>query len=184
MANIKCGDANNPAGPYLKANGTPCNNPVVGNTWRCYMHGGATPAAKMKAEMAMALLRVPAIELLYKVMETESKTIDQFLEDTCAVCGYPKGDVEEKEALIKSCLSATKAAQTVLDRTGMGPSATLTVKQSDGDFDLRVLTPDEKARMIALFAQFRALKEEVRRRILIGSTSALPTVTVEDVTEE
>lgn len=177
---MKCGDANNPGGVGLTEAGDPCGMHVIKGTFRCFMHGGNTPAAKHKAETAMALLRFPAIEMLYKVIRALESTIDQFLEDSCVTCGYPKGDAEEKDTLIRACRTAAQACASVLDRTGLGVKSTLEVKQSDGDLDPRQLTEDEKTRMIALLAQVRALKEEIRTR-MHGSTYG---VGASDATEQ
>lgn len=145
--------------------GRPCKNVVVPGTTRCYMHGGHSPMAKIKAEQTLALLRVPAIESIFHSLEALNKTVEQFMEDTCATCGYPRGNVEEKEALIKAARGAIQGAAAVLDRTGLGPRAVLEVRQSDGDLDLSLLTDEEKGRMIALLAQLRALKQEIRTRL-------------------
>jgi hypothetical protein len=170
---MQCGDPLNPAGPVIRENGKPCKNVVMPGATRCAMHGGKTPIAQWKAQQAMSLLRVPAIESVYTAMEALTGIIEQFQEDTCAACGYPKGDIEEKEALIKACVGAAKTVSIVLDRTGMGPRSTLEIKQSDGDLNLHALTQDERSRMVALLAQLRALKQEIRER-LVGAATAVP----------
>lgn len=129
------------------------------------MHGGSTPVAKFKAEMAMAMLRMPAIEALHEVLELQLTITRQFQENTCPTCGYPKGDTDELQAIAKVISVIVRQAQTILDRTGIAPRAILEVKQSDGDFDLKALTDDERSRMMALLGELRAVKEEVRRRI-------------------
>jgi len=158
---MKCGDPNNPSGPGHKANGDLCNATVVQGTFRCYLHGGASPTAKFKAETAMALLRMPAIEALHRILA-------QWEGNTCATCGFPSGDTDERRLIVRTC-------QTVLDRCGMGPHATFEVKQSDGDFDPKLLTGDERSRMIGLLAQLREIKADVRARLNQQAFGAAPT---------
>jgi hypothetical protein len=162
---MQCGDPNNPGGPCVKANGHPCTNNVVPGTFRCHMHGGKAPIAKFKAEQAMALLRYPAIEVLNTTMERLNEIVVQSGLPMCAACGFPVKSIEELEAVIKACISTAKVCQTILDRTGMGPTSKVEVVQSDGTLDLNLLTEDELGRMTALFAQYDALKEEIRQRL-------------------
>jgi len=149
----------------LRNNGKDCKNTCKPGFTVCHMHGGGTPTAKAAAEKALALLRVPAVEALYKAMESLVQTIDQFDEDTCATCGYPRGDAEEKEALIRACRSLSQTCSMVLDRTGLGPRSTLEIKQSDGDFDIKALTDHEREQMMQLLGMLRALKQSVKDRI-------------------
>lgn len=148
-----------------RKNGLPCKNACQPGFTVCYLHGANSPVIKAKAEQQLALLRMPAIEALYKVMESLNRTIDQFDEDTCATCGYPRGDAEEKEALIKACRSLAQTCGLVLDRVGLGPRATLEVKQSDGNLDLNAFTEQERYEMMGLLAQLRALKQSVKNRV-------------------
>lgn len=122
----------------------------------------------------MALLRMPAIESLQYVLELLNTTLEQLTKNTCAACGYPVGDLDEKEALIKAAGRLAQAATQVLDRTGMGPSAVLDVRQSDGDFNLAQLTLDEKTEFAKLLGQFKHLKLQVRERIAQQSGMPLP----------
>lgn len=160
-----CGCINNPMGPGHRANGDVCGNSVVPGTHKCHMHGGSTPQAKLKAEQAMALLRMPGIEAMHEILETMMQVVRQFGENTCPTCGYPKGDTDEIHAVSKVAAVVVRQVQTILDRTGIPARATLEVKQSDGDLDLRALTEQERGAMIALFAQLRELKEAARARI-------------------
>lgn len=126
---------------------------------RCNLHGGANPSAKIKAEQMMAIARLPAIEALYTI-------IDRFMAQTCAACGYPSGDTDEARAVIQAC-------KTVLDRAGMGPSATLELtKQSDGDINLELLTLEERAALVGLLAQIKEIKDNVRKRQEIGAPAS------------
>lgn len=162
---MKCGDATNPGGIGRKKNGDPCGNEAMPGTFRCYMHGGSSPAAKLKAEQSMALLRMPAIETLYLALMSLNKVMEQFQDDTCAACGYPKGDLHEKEALIKACRSSAMTASQILDRTGLGPSSSLEIKQSDGDLNLAAWTEAERAKLVEYTAGFKLLKEAVKTRL-------------------
>jgi hypothetical protein len=129
------------------------------------MHGGAGPSAKTKAEAALALARMPAIEALYRSTEVLRITVEQFMEDTCATCGYPKGDADEKKMLIRACRNLASVCTSVLDRTGMGPHASLEIKQNDGDLDPRTFTDDERQNMVALLAQLKTQKQAIRARL-------------------
>lgn len=171
----RCGDPNNPGGPGKRNDGRPCKMQVIPGSTRCFMHGGQSPAAKIKAETQLALIRMPAIETLYRAMELLDKMIEQALDDTCTACGYPKWhDVEERAEAIKACRVVGQNVAAILDRTGLGPSSKLQVTQdTDSDLDLRHLTDDERSRMLALFAQYRALKEEIKMR-LHGTAFGVP----------
>ena len=141
-----------------KANGDPCGREVRAGFTRCNMHGGATPAAKIKAEQALALARMPAIESLHTIL-------DQFSSQTCGACGFPKGDAEEKRVVIS-------AARAVLDRTGMGPQSVVELTaQSDGAIDVALLTEEERARLLAALAEIKDIKASVRLRQM-GETPA------------
>ncbi len=156
----------------MKSNGSPCGNKVVPGMTRCAIHGGMSPVAVYRAQQQLALLRIPAIEVMFNALETLNRVIDQFNEDTCVTCGYPKtrnDGVKEIEYVVKACVGAARTVSAILDRTGIGPTTTLEVKQSDGNFDLRHLTPSEKFRLVELLAQIRALKKEVRDRVLASS---------------
>ena len=77
----------------------------------CTIHGGKSPLAIAAANQALLAARVPAAELLFEVIEWWRRT-------TCETCGLPKGDPSP----------AIRAAIAVLDRTGLGPTANLTVE--------------------------------------------------------
>jgi hypothetical protein len=100
----------------------------------------------------LAIARMPACEALYDIIE-------QSQHDPCAACGYPKHDTDEQKVIIR-------AAQVILDRTGMGPRSTVEqVKQTDGDLDLELLTDEEMARMDFLLGELKTFKEGVRARL-------------------
>lgn len=146
MPGAKCGDFGG-----LNAVGDPCKRDVKPGMTRCNLHGGASPASKIKAEQAMALLRMPAIETLYRIVEQAER-------NTCTSCGYPTGDTDEKRMLVRAC-------QTILDRAGMGPHATLELTtQSDGPMNFDLLTLEERAELLELIARMKALKATLRAR--------------------
>lgn len=148
---MKCGDAINPAGPYICASGRPCGRDVRPGFTRCNLHGGNNPAAKIKAEQLMAQCRMPAIESLFSIIE-------QFQNNTCATCGFPIGDTDEKRMIVRTC-------QTILDRSGMGPHAVLEIaRQTDGDLNLDALQPGERGELLAHLAQIKEIKDRVRTR--------------------
>lgn len=135
----------------MTRHGKPCQRDCAAGFTRCSKHGARLPEAKIKAEQALALARMPAIEALHDIVE-------QFAENPCAMCGYPIGDAEEKRMVIQ-------AARAVLDRTGMGPHSVIELtKQTDGDIDLALMTEDERGQVLASLAVIREVKAAVRAR--------------------
>lgn len=162
---MTCGDYGG-----LNSHGDPCSRSVKAGFTRCNLHGGNGAAAKIKAEQAMALLRMPAIETLYRILEQSEK-------QTCPTCGFPAGDTDEKRMLVRAC-------QTILDRTGMGPHATLEITaQSDGSpINLDMLSLEEREELLLCLAKVRAIKAAVRSRqlgALADAPAALPDVVVQ-----
>jgi hypothetical protein len=142
-----CGDN----GGVRISSGEPCKMRVVKGTTRCFLHGGVAPQSKIKAEMALALVRVPAVQVLHAIIE-------QYMDTQCATCGYPTGDNDAQRTVIQ-------AAKATLDRTGMGPSSKVELTtQSDGALNLELLTPDERAEMLALGMRIQEIKDRVRAR--------------------
>lgn len=133
---------------------------------RCNLHGGANPAAKIKAEQMLAQSRLPACEALYEI-------IDNWQRDTCPTCLHPSGDIDKQKVIIR-------AAQVILDRSGLGPRATIEVaKQTDGDLDLDLMTDEEMTRLDFLLTELKTFKESVRVRlnaIADLTPTALPTI--------
>lgn len=130
--------------------------------------------------MAMALLRMPAIEAIHESLDTLMGVIRQFGETACPTCGYPTGDLEQITAVARVASVIINQAKLVLDRAGLPARAVLDVRQSDGDLDLRALTDEERARMMGLLAELRELKEAVRLRIHGTLTGNLATDEDED----
>ena len=172
---VLCGDLTNPGGVGRKSNGEPCRNPTVPGMFRCYIHGGASPLAKIKAENSMALLRMPAVEALHKVLEVLNQTLDQLIDNVCLTCGYPRGETDEKEALVRACRTLAQTSSAILDRTGLGPRATLEIKQSDGDLDLTTMLPEERQELMMHLVAIKQLKARMRER-LHGLAFGLPEV--------
>ena len=57
-----------PCGAMSRRTGEPCKRvPSFGFT-RCFLHGGASPGAKLAAERALAIARLPAIETLHQII--------------------------------------------------------------------------------------------------------------------
>jgi hypothetical protein len=162
---------NNPNGVGHKATGEPCNSIAEKATFRCHVHGGKTPVALYKAKEAMALLRLPAIESLHHSLSVLTKILEQYEMGTCLACGFPSGDVDEIQAVAKACSVIVRQAQTVLDRTEIGPKATLEITRPETDLDLDQLTEAERARLATLYAEFKGLKEDVRQRLFGQSSS-------------
>jgi hypothetical protein len=146
-----------------KTNGMPCKRQVAPGFTRCNLHGGANPAAKIKAEQMLAQARLPACEALYDIIEGWQR-------DRCAVCGYPSNDTDMLKTIIR-------AAQVILDRSGLGPRATLEVaKQTDGDLNLDLLTDEELAEMDGLLAQMKHLKDRIHARLHAAQGLPLPSL--------
>jgi hypothetical protein len=142
---MKCGDHGG-----LTSQGAPCKREVAAGLTRCNLHG-ATAGAKIKAELMLAQSRLPVCEALYSI-------VDQFLTATCPTCNYPSGDPEAQRTIIR-------AAQVILDRTGMGPTSKVEVTpQSEGSVPLDLLTNDERAELIGLLARVKEIKDAVRAR--------------------
>lgn len=144
----RCGDSGG-----LNAWGEPCQRFVKNGYTRCPLHGALQPSAVAKAEFALALARMPAIAHLHERLE-------QFSQDRCPTCGYPKADTEQVRAEISLC-------KTILDRTGMPPRVSVeVVKKNDDGFDAEQLTTEERRRMIQLVAEIKQIKALVRARLL------------------
>lgn len=119
----------------------------------CPAHGGQAPQTIKKAERLLIVARLPAIEALLDI-------VDQYNSETCAECGYPIHDVEEKRVI-------ERVARTIFDRTGLPAKATIEVKdeRKAEDMDLGLLTPAELAELDVLLAGMAALKVRVRDRL-------------------
>lgn len=150
----------------LTVRGKNCNNDVVPGTNRCYIHGGAAPATLLKAQVQLAALRNPAIDILFNSIIALDQTMEKLQSVQCAACGFPELDTKSTEALIKAAAAAGKTCSMILDRTGLGPRATLEIKQSDGDLDWDHLLVSEQEELLALMTQWEDLKRRIHERLL------------------
>lgn len=142
-------------GSLQTQSGLPCRrSPAPGYTV-CYKHGARVPSTIAKAERSLALLRMPAIEALMDI-------IDQWMENTCELCGYPRrGETEDKRVIVQT-------AKLILDRTGLGPRATLDVnarRTDDGEALVEHMTDAEREQLRGLIDQVNILKAAVRGRL-------------------
>jgi hypothetical protein len=140
---MKCGHPS-------RLTGAPCQRDVAPGFNRCYLHGGATPGAKLAAERALAVARMPAIEALHQILHDWDAA-------KCQVCGRP--NFENAHPVIRAAIA-------ILDRAGFGPKATLEVTKPEQDgLDVDQLNPAERAELLALLAGLDDLKERVRLRL-------------------
>jgi len=137
---------------FIKWNGVQCSREATNDRdKRCSTHGNRGAAAKTVSQQALAMARMPACEALYDI-------IDNWDRARCPKCLLPDSSTKMLRTIIH-------AAQVVLDRTGMGPRSTVELQaQSDGDFNLELMLPDERAELFALTARFKELKARIRAR--------------------
>ena len=139
---------------FIKWNGAQCSREAVdARDGRCayHNHQGRGAAAKTVSQQALAMARMPACEALYDI-------IDNWDRARCPRCLLP----DSSSAMLRTII---RAAEVVLDRTGMGPRSTVELTaQSDGDVNLELMLPDERAEFFALVARFKELKARVRLR--------------------
>lgn len=141
----------------LKANGDPCMRDIAPGFTRCNLHGAKNASAKIKAEHALAIARLPACEALYSIL-------DQWEHATCVTCGYPSGDVDTLKMIVRTC-------QVILDRSGMGPRSTVEhLSKGDDDFNLELLLPAELIELDRLLLDMSEFKARVQNRIAAGPT--------------
>jgi hypothetical protein len=151
-------------GSLETSDGYPClRHPAIGFNV-CTAHGGrSSTVAKQEAERLLAGARIPAVRYLLEQME-------QARQDPCPTCGYPRLSVKER----KRCDTlATK----ILDRTGMGPKATLQLERpadDTQDLDLDALTADELTEFDELMAGLESLKSRVVARKASIAVAAIP----------
>lgn len=148
-------------GVRTRSQGLPCKvRPNFGHG-RCRKHGAMAPESLAKSERALAVARMPAIEAVLDLL-------DQYNSQTCGTCGYPLHDVESKRTMLT-------AAKLVLDRTGLGPKATLQVngpQADDTDALIEVMTVEQREEVAAIVARLDAIKAEVRARIARAQAQA------------
>lgn len=143
--------ADNRCGSLETHDGYPCpRRPAVGYTV-CQIHGGSDVAvAKHEAERLLATGRIHAV----RWMLTE---IEQAMKDPCPECGYPRNSAKDKKRL-------DALATKILDRTGLGPKATLTIEaqQKADDLDLSTLLAEE----LVMFDELMQALDKLRERVL------------------
>jgi hypothetical protein len=141
-------------GARTRQTGLPCRiQPFFGDV-RCRKHGSKLPESLAKSERALAIARMPAIEAVLDLLE-------QYNAHRCDACGFPLHDVENRRTMLT-------AAKMVLDRTGLGPKATLQVngpQADDTDALIEVMTPEQREEVAGLVTRLDAIKAEVRARI-------------------
>jgi hypothetical protein len=115
----------------LTSSGTPCRRACLRGGVKCALHGGASPDALRVATETLIGARVLAARVLLEVM-------DNWTADLCDTCGRPKGDP----------IPVIRAAQLVLDRTGLGPTSTLTVDHATGGASYARWMTQEQARTV------------------------------------
>jgi hypothetical protein len=127
--------------------GHPCGRTPAPGAFVCSFHGGKTPAAVMAAKARLAAGADLAIAYLVNMLEPR---------EPCLHCG--RIDDGKDPVVVRAC-------QLVLDRSGFGPGATLTVNQSDNA--LTDLTLEElacRAEEIAISA--RQMADEEREKYM------------------
>jgi len=101
----------------------------------------------------LAQARMPSCELLFSIVE-------RYNDNVCVSCGRPQGDIDQTKVAIK-------AAQLILDRTGMGPRSVIELTpQSDGSLDFSQLQDSEKGELLAAIAMVKSVKDRLRARLL------------------
>lgn len=147
---------------HIRYNGKQCKKASISGARVCEQHGGQLPATKIQAEHTLALLRLPAIEYLFTIMDTSELLIDKMMEGL-ANRGYH--DTEMIRRVVEVCHTLTNTVTKVLDRTGLGPTAKLEVSASSDRMELSLWTVEEKGELAAIVAQHRDLKERVKSRL-------------------
>lgn len=139
-------------GSLQTSDGLPCRRwPKLGYTV-CRKHGERAPNTVKKAERALAVARMPAIEWI-------RDALDQATEETCNECGFPRHGLKERKRI-------DMLAFKLLDRTGLGPKATLDINpRSETVFDVSVLTVEEAFELDQLLEVMEAFKTRVVARL-------------------
>src|SRR5437763_10144286 len=87
-------------------------SPILGGTV-CPFHGGGTPQARAAARQRLLGLVEPVIDVFEEIVE-------QWHGTRCETCGRPTGDPGP----------IIRIGQLALDRSGLGPSATLSLEHA------------------------------------------------------
>ena len=140
-------------GSLQTANGLPCRRSPKAGYPVCRKHGERAPQTVAKAERALAIARMPAIENLMD-------ELDQAQEDQCPTCGYPNRGLKYRKHIAAISFK-------LLDRTGFGPrsSIDLTAKAVDEHhIDVSVLTDEEFAELSQLLESLDVFKGKIDAR--------------------
>lgn len=150
-------------GSTQTSSGLPCRRPVKVGYPVCRKHGERAPATMAKAERLLAVARIPAIEGLLD-------ELDQYDEETCDACGYPRHSLKERKYI-------TSIRFKLLDRLGMGPKATIDLvarRLEDQPLDVTVLTDEEFEELGVMLDQMERFKRRVQERLARPASLALP----------
>lgn len=140
-------------GSLQTANGLPCRRSPKAGYPVCRKHGERAPQTVAKAERALAVARMPAIEVLID-------ELDQAQENECPTCGYPARNLKYRKHIAAISFK-------LLDRTGFGPrsSIDLTAKTVDEHhIDVSVLSDEEFNELNVLLDGLDAFKVKIDAR--------------------
>lgn len=131
-----------------KGTGERCTRSAILGGFVCPMHGGKVPVVMKTARERLLAMCDPALDALFRVLKSHGPA--------CEVCGRSDGDRDP---------AVIRAAQIVLDRTGFGPSAHLTVAPSLSQSSPVVewMTAEQLSVMDAIF-------EDASRRMQVGES--------------
>lgn len=141
-------------GSRQTSSGLPCRRPVKIGYPVCRKHGERAPATMAKAERLLAVARMPALEWMLDAL-------DQAQENICDACGYPRLES------LKYLKRIDSIARILMDRTGMGPRATIDLvakRLEDQVLDVSALTDEEFEELGRLLAEMDRFKRRVRER--------------------
>lgn len=140
-------------GSLQTANGLPCRRSPKAGYPVCRKHGERAPQTIAKAERALAVARMPAIEVLMD-------ELDQAQEDQCPTCGYPARNLKYRKHIAAISFK-------LLDRTGFGPrsSIDLTAKTiDDNHIDVSQLSDEEFQELNQILDALEAFKVKTDAR--------------------
>ena len=135
-------------GARTRGSGEPCRRPVGPWRKRCRLHGGAGPWADQEAQETMLAARDWAVKRVHDYLSEKPP---------CDKCGRS----DDPDVILR-------AVKIVLDRTGLGPTATLNVTHTATAAPwLRWLTTDELRDVMTLVAR-------AKERMLCGVPEVVP----------
>lgn len=132
--------------------GLPCRRSPRFGYPVCRKHGERAPQTIKKAERALATARMPAIEWIMDAL-------DHANEETCDTCGFPRHGLKERKRI-------DQLAFKLLDRTGLGPRATLDINPAGNEVvDVSAFNEEEMVVLDRLLQDMEELKTRVRARV-------------------